>query len=339
MAKRIRKASRSGSRRRIRKLRPRYLLVSLLVLVASLAGLKAVHYFGGAQTRERIERGTACVIDLARESSLLPEEAVFWLDELASYLPFVYGNSVEPGIALDADESVLAGTPSSGRRLTLLKNDGYLIGYDEQCGNPAWCAYKIFLPKTTETAERPETFETDYRTKARIPSESYVRSGYDRGHMAPNHAIALCYGESAQKGTFLMSNVVPQKHGLNAGVWKTLEQRLIKRYTRSCGDIWVLCGPVYTQLPPKRLAGASRRGIVPAIPDAFFLIVTDREERTGALRTLAFMVPHEDTPENNPKLYLTSVDAVEEKTGLNFFPMLSSEVQGSLESPVAKTIW
>lgn len=338
MAKRSRKSQKTP-RRRSRKLRPSHLLISLFVIVALVAGTKLAHYFGDAQTRERIERGTAFVIDFARESSLLPDEAVFWLDELALYLPFVYGNAIEPGTALETTELTLAGTPIAEQRLTLLENDGYLVGYDESRGNPAWCAYKIFPPQRTEAPERPENFETDYRTRARVPTEAYMRSGYDRGHMAPNHAIALCYGESAQKETFLMSNIVPQKHGLNAGIWKALEQRLIKRYTRNFGDIWVLCGPVYTEVPLKRLAGTSRRGILPAVPDAFFLIVTDREEHSGALRTLAFIVPHEDNPKNNPKLYLTSIDSIEEKTGLDFFSLLDENVQSALETPVAKTIW
>lgn len=339
MAKRPRKTTKTNSRRRNRKLRPRHLLISLLIILAALTSLKTAHYFGNAQTREQIERGTVFFIDFARESTLLPDEAVFWLDKLALYLPFVYGNTVNPGIKLESDELTLAGIPNAEQPLTLLKNDGYLIGYDESRGNPAWCAYKIFLPKSTETSERPGKFETDYRTKARIPTEAYIRSGYDRGHMAPNHAIALCYGEAAQKETFLMSNIVPQKHGLNAGVWKSLEQRLIKRYTRSCGDIWVLCGPVYTQPLLRRLPGNSRRGVAPAVPDAFFLIVTDREESTGALRTLAFLVPHESEPKNNPKLYLTSIDTIEETTGLDFFTSLPDEIQAALESPVAKTIW
>lgn len=338
MSKRPRKsAKRSRSSRK--KLRPRYLIVSLLIIAVSLVGVKIVHHFGDAETREHIERGTVFFLDFVRESSLLPDEAVFWLDELALYLPFVYGNAVDPGTALKSEELAIAGTPASEQRLTLLKNDAYIVGYDESRGNPAWCAYKIFLPKTETTAERPEKFETDYRTRARVTTEAYTRSGYDRGHMAPNHAIALCYGESAQKETFLMSNVVPQKHGLNAGVWKALEQRLIKRYTRSCGEIWVLCGPVYSGTKTFRLSGASRRGVVPAIPDAFFLIVTDREENSGALRTLAFIVPHEESPKNAPKLYLTSIDAIEEKTGLNFFTLLSEDVQKVLEAPAAKTIW
>ncbi|MCC5024847.1 MAG: hypothetical protein J6386_19555 [Candidatus Synoicihabitans palmerolidicus] len=36
--------------------------------------------------------------------------------------------------------------------------------------------------------ERPERFEVDRRTLARIDSDSYTGSGYDRGHLALNYA-------------------------------------------------------------------------------------------------------------------------------------------------------
>ncbi len=335
MAKRSRK--KQSSPRRSRKLRLRYWIFSFFAILVIASGLKTAHYFGSPQTREAIERGTLAFIDLARESSLLPAETVFWLDALALNLPLVYGTSVDPGVALEADALVLAGTPLADRRLTFLENDAYLVGYDEQRGNPAWCAYRVFEVKK-EAPERPESFETDRRTRARVATELYVRSGFDRGHMAPNHAIAVCYGAAAQAQTFLMSNVVPQRHGLNAGVWKSLEQRVLKRYTRQFGDVWVLCGPVYYSDNPKRLA-AKKRGVVPAIPDAFFLIVVDREEASGALRSLAFLVPHEDSPKNDPKRYLVSIDAVEQATGLDFFSRLPETAQAALEGRVAKTAW
>jgi endonuclease G len=335
MAKRSRK--KQSSPRCSRKLRLRYWIFSFFAILVIASGLKTAHYFGSPQTREAIERGTLAFIDLARESSLLPAETVFWLDALALNLPLVYGTSVDPGVALEADALVLAGTPLADRRLTFLENDAYLVGYDEQRGNPAWCAYRVFEAKK-EAPDRPESFETDRRTRARVATELYVRSGFDRGHMAPNHAIAVCYGAAAQAQTFLMSNVVPQRHGLNAGVWKSLEQRVLKRYTRQFGDVWVVCGPVYYSDNPKRLA-AKKRGVVPAIPDAFFLIVVDREEASGALRSLAFLVPHEDSPKNDPKRYLVSIDAVEQATGLDFFSRLPETAQFALEARVAKTAW
>ena len=89
---------------------------------------------------------------------------------------------------------------------------------------------------------------------------------------------------------------------------------------------------------PKKLA-TKKRGVVPAIPDAFFLIVVDREEDSGALRSLAFLVPHEEAPKNDPKRYLTSIDAIEQATGLDFFSRLPETAQDALEARTAKAVW
>ncbi len=55
----------------------------------------------------------------------------------------------------------------------------------------------------------------DTLTIAKVTHNDYTHSGYDRGHMAPNYAIATRYGQEAQKETFLMSNIVPQLGNLN----------------------------------------------------------------------------------------------------------------------------
>jgi endonuclease G len=50
----------------------------------------------------------------------------------------------------------------------------------------------------------------------------YVKSGYDRGHVSPA-ADNLCMTQDVQDECFYFSNMIPQTHTLNAGIWKTLE--------------------------------------------------------------------------------------------------------------------
>lgn len=132
-----------------------------------------------------------------------------------------------------------------------------------------------------------------------------------------------------------MSNIVPQLHEVNAGLWKDLEQRILKRYTRAFGEVWVVCGPIYdAPARTKRIRGKI------AVPDAFFLIVADRdEERGNALRTLAFIIPHEKNPGGNARDCLVGIREIERRTGLNFFPALDESTQDALEIKPAKTVW
>lgn len=327
-----------GKSRKRGKIRPwklnfRRLVVCAVVLAVAAGALKITHFFGDEETRDTVESGIVRVIDVVRECPAVPDEMTFLLDELAHRLPFVRGHRVDAG-TLDATGLVLGGVPASAQPLSLLKNRGYLVGYDEETANPAWVAYKVFPPKNFETGAR-SVFEIDKRTRSRVAPGDYSHSGYDRGHMAPNQAMSVCYGEEAQRESFLMSNVVPQIHEVNAGLWKELEQRVLKRYTRAFGEVWVICGPLYDERSrAKRIHGKI------AVPDAFFLIIVDCDEEHGnALRTLAFVIPHTKNLDGNARAYLTSIREIERRSGLDFFSALEPATQDALELKPAKTVW
>ena len=50
---------------------------------------------------------------------------------------------------------------------------------------------------------------------------SAVASGYDKGHMAPANDFTRSI--EAMRATFVLTNSVPQKHGVNGGLWAQLE--------------------------------------------------------------------------------------------------------------------
>ena len=211
----------------------------------------------------------------------------------------------------------------------ILANTGYTVGYSDSLGDPVWAAYHIRDSEVHEAPPRPDEFHTDIRTFARIESEIYNRSGYDRGHMAPNYAIATHYGREAQEETFEMSNVCPQKHGLNAGLWKVLEQKIATNYPGRFGGVWVLAGPVFGERPAKL-----KRKV--AIPEAFYMIIVD--ESDGRVRAESFMLP-QDPVSTQLDSYLVSIDEIERRTGLDFFNELPAEAQSVLEAHRVARAW
>ena len=84
------------------------------------------------------------------------------------------------------------------------------------------------------TSEPP--FEVDPEAADCPTPDDYTRTGYDRGHMAPNYLIATRYGKVAQRETFLMSNIVPQTPELNRGPWRILEEKGIDELTKAYND-------------------------------------------------------------------------------------------------------
>lgn len=186
------------------------------------------------------------------------------------------------------------------------------------------------LARLPTPGARPDKFETDRRTAARVAPGDYAASGYDRGHLAPNYAIATRYGAAAQRETFLMSNITPQLHSLNAGLWQELEQKIATSYPARYAQVWVIAGPVFGAAPKKLRGGV-------AVPEAFFLIVIDENE--GKLRTLAFIVPQEAPPDADPERYLTRIDDIERRTGLDFLSDLDDAAEEQVEARRATRVW
>lgn len=217
------------------------------------------------------------------------------------------------------------------RTLRRLTNRGYVVGYSDAIQSPLWAAYRVWdLDRIPEPPPRPDRFAVDRRTAARVRPEDYSGSGYDRGHLAPNFAIATRFGVEGQEETFRMSNIVPQKHALNAGPWKELELRAATSYPARFREIWVMAGPVFGTSPIRL------HGVVP-VPESCWMVLLDEHE--GRLRTLAFVFP-QDAPADAPLSdYLASIDRIEALTGLDLFPELPDAAEATLEAKTAGRVW
>lgn len=213
----------------------------------------------------------------------------------------------------------------------VLKNTGYVVGYSDTMESPVWVAYRMWDPGHPLVAPpRPRSFAVDHRTEARVRPDEYTGSGYDRGHMAPNYAIGTRFGAAAQTETFLMSNVIPQKHTLNAGLWKELELRAATSYPARFREVWVVVGPIFGAHPVKLHGGVS-------VPVACWMVLLD--EDAGGVRALAFWFP-QDTPAHAPlERYLTSIDRIEASIGFDLFPELPDAPEAVLEAKVAERVW
>ena len=232
--------------------------------------------------------------------------------------------------------SLLLGEPqrtSFPHEIRTLYNAAYTVGYCDDLGDPAWVGYRVFdMNGHVTPPKRPQGFFLDPRTSARIESAFYSESGYDRGHMAPNYAIGTRYGVAAQEETFKMSNVCPQRHRLNAGLWKDLEAKIADNYTGRYGQVWVIDGPVFG--PEDRLQRL--RGRV-AVPPQFYMIVLQQHE--GGVRAQAFVLDQEAPSSGSLDPYLTTVADIEHRTGLSFFPKLDAKAQRELAEQKPSSVW
>ncbi len=226
------------------------------------------------------------------------------------------------------------GVPQDTRRdlthLTahVLRNPGFMLSYSEWKGAPLWVTYRLFRPKKPHRVGRRPPFRPDWRTLRHVTPDAYTGSGYDRGHMAPNYAIARLYGRRAQQATFLMSNIAPQRHRLNAKWWQRLEEAAIDHFTRHFREVWVVTGPVWNAKPHYL-----KRARID-VPDAFYKIFVGIDV-AGRPHALAFMVPQTVRGFEPLSRYVTTIDTIEKRTGLDFFWRLPDNQEARLEREVA----
>lgn len=213
----------------------------------------------------------------------------------------------------------------------VLRNEGFSLAYSEWWRTPLWVAYRLSGLPEGASPPRPDHFTSDRRTLWPVDEADYSHSGYDRGHMAPNHLIASLYGREAQRETFRMSNIVPQRPRLNQLLWQRIEALEADGVAGRFPGTYVLVGPVFD--------AASRRldsGV--AVPSAFYRIWL-RVNGDAVPKALAFLVPQTVCGDEPLARYLVSVDTLEAVTGLDFFAALDDALEAQFESQPSSDFW
>jgi len=210
-------------------------------------------------------------------------------------------------------------------------------GYDAGIQDPRWVETRFFAVANPTSIARPKEFSTDERIEPeyQVNTHYWTASGYDRGHMAPNWGVSICYGRQAQVESFLLTNVIPQSPNLNRGLWETLEKIISNDYAERFGQVWVICGPIFSSD-----LGTLKDGKV-LIPDGCYKIVL-RVDQDGSPHTLAFEMP-QDLPMGHEQRdliqYLTTITKIEQDTGIGFFPDLPAETRTVVENDVETRLW
>ncbi|MBF1450033.1 MAG: DNA/RNA non-specific endonuclease, partial [Prevotella oris] len=99
----------------------------------------------------------------------------------------------------------------------LLRRVGYVVSYNPETHIPNWVAWQLTESHTTGPYKRKgiEFQEDNEAEGVKVNTFDYSRSGYDRGHMCPSGDNK--WDKTAQQQSFLMTNICPQNHNLNAG--------------------------------------------------------------------------------------------------------------------------
>ncbi len=234
---------------------------------------------------------------------------------------------------IEASPHVALGIPVDGDSSNdyLMDKGSYVLSYDDALHDPRWVAWRLTSADLGDE-DRSDDFRADDELPAaflKIGPKDYAHSGFDRGHMCPSAHRTNDHEQNSL--TFLMTNMQPQVHALNAGPWKSLETYERQRALEG-KVLFVVAGGLFGP-EPKRIGP----GI--AVPRACFRItvvlgagegpsdVTDSTPVLGAIFTNDDSAKGHDWEE-----FRVPIDEIEQRTGYDFLSRLEDGVEARLEA-------
>ncbi|MCA0239004.1 MAG: DNA/RNA non-specific endonuclease [Bacteroidetes bacterium] len=210
----------------------------------------------------------------------------------------------------------------------VVRHTWFTLSYNEDHEQAEWVAYELTRDRLNENwAERPNTFRPDpeVRTESATPRD-YTGSGYDKGHLCP--AADMAFNETAIDESFFMSNISPQVPAFNVGIWRELEE-LTRDWARKFNHLYVVTGPIFSV---KELGQIGFSKVT--VPGAYYKVLYAPDQQ----KAIAFMLPN-SLSERPVMDYACSIDQVEKRAGLDFFPSLLKGLDEELEGSLDEDAW
>ena len=153
---------------------------------------------------------------------------------------------------------------------------------------------------------------------------------YDRGHQVASNDRQTTKEQNQQ--TFYYTNMTPQYSSLNQGKWNTLEQKVQGVATATTGSdiLYVVTGPLFEG---SLATVTDKNGKECKVPSGYWKCLmkctfSSPGEMSAAVGC-AYLV---DTNSSNTAPTATTIDAIESRTGFDFFANVPSSLQATAES-------
>ncbi|WP_439883509.1 DNA/RNA non-specific endonuclease [Pontibacter sp. MBLB2868] len=222
----------------------------------------------------------------------------------------------------------------------LLRKDQYVMSYSRDRGTANWVSWHLDESWLGSTPR-----QDDFRADIILPSgwyqvgaTDYSLSGFDRGHMCPSADRTLTVEDNSN--TFLMTNMIPQAPNNNRLGWASLES-----YCRS-----LLAGgyEIYIVSGGYGVGGTGSNGYATTIangnvtvPSNTWKVVViipdgdnDAARVTTGTRIIAIDMPNDQSVSSDWRIFRTSVDAIEAKTGYDLLSTVADNVENVIEASV-----
>lgn len=203
----------------------------------------------------------------------------------------------------------------------------YTLSYVEEHEQAEWVAYRLTKGHTKYNNFKRPYFEIDPLVKTKAAHwKNYKKSGYDRGHLCP--AADRKFNKKAFEETFLTSNISPQKHNFNAGIWNNLEKQ-VRYWVKKEKELYIVTGPVFKNT--NKSIGFEKV----TVPSHFYKVVLKMGKHP---KLISFLLPHQ-TSSNPITDYVVTTDELEEMLGIDFFSALPDALENDLERNSSTKEW
>jgi len=202
----------------------------------------------------------------------------------------------------------------------VIRHKYFSLSYNEKHEQAEWVAYMLTRHQvvTNKKIKRPFFSKDPLVKTGSADYSSYKGSGYDKGHLCP--AGDRNFDNDAFYETFYTSNISPQNHDFNSGIWNALEDK-VRSWAVRRDTVFVITGGVLDD----RLPSIGKRDKV-SVPGYFYKIVFDPEHT----ESISFLIPN--APSEYPIYkYTVTIDSIESITGIDFFPALPDSIEVEME--------
>lgn len=216
----------------------------------------------------------------------------------------------------------------------------YSVEWDIEKKSQRWSCYQMMRGYKV-TGVKPYEGNPLYPFDEDLPSYDYFSqdlfwgSGFDHGHICPK--ASRLYSDRANYQTFYLTNMQPQYHEFNAGIWVKLENRIRSAWTPSNStDVLYVCKGGTIDNENQIIKRISGRLIVPKYFFTALLL-----KNSSGYRAVGFWFEHtaDNRSTDNLKDYAVSIDELEQLTGIDFFCNLPDDIEQSVESSYASNAW
>ena len=197
-----------------------------------------------------------------------------------------------------------------------LQYTGFTVAFDTSICTPIYSVYILTKEKINNSAGDRKNFKflNDSRVHCTLVKD-YKLSGYDKGHLTP--FADSKYSEESMRDCFYVTNMCPQIHSFNAGIWERLE-RNVRKIAKKYDSIIIISAPV---IKSEHSVGKL------VVPSKFYKILYSVKFNQG----IAFIM--DQSSEGNIFDYCYPISSIDTLTNLKYFPV--SKTRNNLQ----KTFW